>query len=349
MSLTSEALRDTARETLSSGYGAWRDVYHDAVLRGVFEPERHGLSQRSIAAWREHFTLSLPEVAMTTDAADDGTIKAVLRTNDGLEIECVRIPMGRGRLTLCVSSQVGCKLACSFCETGRMGLLRHLSVAEIVGQLVVARSVLGWEIRNIVFMGMGEPLDNTEAVLQALRVLADRRGLSYAQPRMTICTAGNPDGIRRLGELGWKRLDLSVSLNAAFDDKRDKLMPINRKFPLADLQAALVAYPRRKKFVFAINYCLLPDFNDTIEDAKAVAAFCAPLGRVLVNVIPYNPGTVPLTRAPTDDEIEKFVRWLLDEGVPVRRRVTKGRSVMAACGQLGNVELRKKRLAVVDR
>lgn len=347
LGLTGPQLEALAKARLESGHGVWRRVYHDAVLRGRFEPEAHGLNERSVAEWRKHFFVELPEVASTT--GDEGTIKAVLRTKDGLEIECVRIPMAKDRYTLCVSSQVGCKLACAFCETGRMGLLRNLEPAEIVGQLVAAQTVLGWDIRNIVFMGMGEPLDNADNVLQTLRVLNDRYGLSYAQPRLTICTAGNPEGIRRLGELGWKRLDLSISLNAAFDDKRDRLMPINRKYPLAELQAALVAYPRRPKFVYAINYCLLPGFNDTQEDARAVAEFCAPLGRVLVNVIPYNPGTAPLTRPPTDDEVDKFLGWLSEGGVPVRRRVTKGRSVMAACGQLGNVELRKRRSSLPVR
>lgn len=351
LSMTGEELRDAAKARLASGHGVWRAVYLDAVLRGRFEPEAHGLSARSVAAWRENFELQLPEIRNRIEDADErgSTQKVVLATRDGMELECVRIPMGRDRYTLCVSSQVGCKLACAFCETGRMGLLRDLTAGEIVAQLVVARAVLGWSIRNIVFMGMGEPLDNTDNVIQALRILTDRRGLSYAQPRLTVCTAGNPEGIRRLGMLGWRRLDLSVSLNAAFDDKRDRLMPINRKFPLKTLQDALVAYPRRNKFVYAINYCLLPDFNDTQADAEAVAAFCAPLGRVLVNVIPYNPGTVPLTRAPTEEEVGRFLAWLADAGVPVRRRTTKGRSVMAACGQLGNVELRKqRRLAIVD-
>ncbi|MEQ8280232.1 MAG: 23S rRNA (adenine(2503)-C(2))-methyltransferase RlmN [Deltaproteobacteria bacterium] len=351
LGLTAEELRDAARERLASGAGAWSEIHADAVLRGRFAPEDHGLNERSCAEWRAHFSLTLPEVVRTTDEPDarGTTIKAVLKTHDDLEIECVRIPMGGGRYTLCVSSQVGCKLACAFCETGRMGLLRNLSVSEIVAQVVVAQTALGWPIKNIVFMGMGEPLDNADHMLHALRVFADRRGLSYSQQRMTVCTAGNPDGLRRLGALRWPRLNVSVSLNAAFDDKRDTLMPINRKHPLAKLQAALVDYPRRKNFVYAVNYCLLPDFNDTREDARAVAEFCAPIGRVLVNVIPYNPGSAPLTRAPTDEEVDRFCAWLQEDGLPVRRRVTKGRSVMAACGQLGNVDLRRRRrLPVVD-
>ncbi|MCB9646028.1 MAG: 23S rRNA (adenine(2503)-C(2))-methyltransferase RlmN [Deltaproteobacteria bacterium] len=344
--LTADEVEAEARRSVASGAGLAKTLYKDAVLRARFEPEAHGLSARSAEAWRARFRLVLPAVVRTVGEESlmgDDTVKAVLAFQDGLEVECVRIPMGQGRYTLCVSSQVGCKMGCGFCETAKMGFIRNLSAAEIVAQLVVARAVLGWEIRNIVFMGMGEPLDNPEGVLQALRVMHDRFGLSYGQPRLTICTSGRVDGLKRLAELGFKRMDLSISLNAAFDHKRDVLMPVNRKYPLAELQQALIEHPRREKFIYAINYCLLPGFNDAPEDARAVAEFVAPLGRAVVNVIPYNPGTQPLTRAPTEDEVVGFLDQLREHGVLVQRRVTKGRSVMAACGQLGNLELRRHR------
>jgi 23S rRNA (adenine2503-C2)-methyltransferase len=223
-----------------------------------------------------------------------------------------------------------------------MGLLRGLSAAEIVGQLIVTRTQLGWNIRNIVFMGMGEPLDNADEVLQALKVFNDHKGLHYGQQRLRVCTVGIPDGIKRLGALDWKRMDLSISLNATTDEARNHLMPINKRVPLAMLQQALIEYPKRKNFVFGINFCLLPGLNDSREDARRIREFCEPVGRVLVNVIPYNPGSDPLTRTPTEEEIERFIGWLEEEKLAVRRRITKGRSVMAACGQLGNVTLRKK-------
>ncbi|MBK6683779.1 MAG: 23S rRNA (adenine(2503)-C(2))-methyltransferase RlmN [Deltaproteobacteria bacterium] len=340
-------LAQLAKRHLPSGHGIWREIYRDA-LRGEFEPERYGLNERSAAGWRAHFRLELPKVVRVLEEPTEGfddTVKLVLRTQDGMELESVRIPMGGDRYTLCVSSQVGCKLACAFCETGKMGLLRDLTVPEIIGQVVVGRS-LGKPIRNIVFMGMGEPLDNLDNLVQALKVLNDQWGLSFGQERITVCTAGVPAGLERLGRLGWKRLDLAISLNAAEDTLRDRLMPINRRHNLAELQAALVAYPRRKSFVYAINYCLMPGINDRPEDAVAVAEFCRPLQRALVNLIPYNPGSSPLTRAPAEEEIERFITWLKDAGALVRRRVTKGRSSMAACGQLGNVELRKQRAAL---
>jgi 23S rRNA (adenine2503-C2)-methyltransferase len=331
-----------ARERISHGHGLARVLYKEALRFGRFEPESHGLKPASAQAFREQFRLSLPRITrIVSEESETGcTAKAVLALADGLECECVLLPMGRGRSTLCVSSQVGCKMGCRFCETAKMGLLRSLTSAEIVSQLLAARHVLNWEFRNVVFMGMGEALDNVEGVFQALRVLTDGSGLSLSQERITICTVGRVDGILRLHELGMKRLNLSISLNSADDEVRSALMPINRVRPLAELQRALATYRPRANFVLGVNYCLLPGHNDADHHAVQVAEFCRPLGRVMVNVIPYNPGTQPLTHAPSEEEIESFVARLRDQGLPVRRRITKGRSVMAACGQLGNVELR---------
>jgi 23S rRNA (adenine2503-C2)-methyltransferase len=298
-----------------------------------------------MAGWKANFHAPLLTVARVAEETNDlgTTSKAILRTHDGFEIECVRIPMGDTQ-TLCLSSQVGCRMGCTFCETGRMGLLRNLTAAEIVGEVMTVRAQLGWQPRNIVFMGMGEALDNVDNVIQALKILSDKRGYHYSQERLTVCTSGHADGIRRLAELGWKRLNLSISLNAATDTQRSAIMPVNRKTPLAELQKILAAYPQRRNFTLVVNYCLLPGINDARADATNVAEFCKPLGRVLLNLIPYNPGTKPLTRAPTEADVEQFMAWLREDGVPVRRRITKGRSIMAACGQLGNVEERRKRL-----
>lgn len=346
--LTNAELVKRARELLPRGHGLARRIHRQAMLDGRFDPESFRLGPEACEAWRSEFSFELPDlVAVQTDEGDRGTTsKMVLRLQDGLEAESVCIPMGRGRYTLCVSSQVGCKMGCAFCETGRMGLLRNLTTDEIISQLLVARHRLGWPIRNIVFMGMGEALDNATNVLQALRVLNDEAGLAISQERLTICTVGHVDGIRLLDQQGLKRLNLSISLNAANDSLRSELMPINRRTDLAELQKALTAYRPRRNFALGVNYCLLPGINDTNADARAVAEFCKPLGRVLVNLIPYNPGSLPLTRAPEEAEVDRFIRWLRAEGLPVRERVTKGRSVMAACGQLGNPAAREERRAL---
>ena len=348
LGLTSDQLAQAATLALPSGAGIAARLYPE-LMRGVFDPEAHRVSATSAAAWRAAFHLTLPTVArLAEETTPDGLItsKVVWRLHDGREIETVRIPMGVGAdtsYTLCLSSQVGCKMACSFCETGLMGLVRQLTAGEIVAQVVAARALLGWEARNLVFMGMGEALDNADHLLQALHIFTDKRGMHYSQERLTICTAGHAEGLAKLTALGWKRLNLSISLNATTDALRDSMMPVNRRTPLASLQALLAAYPQRRNFTLGVNYCLMPGLNDTREDSQRIAAFCAPLGRVLINLIPYNPGSRPLTRAPAEDEVEGFIAWLREDGLPVRRRVTKGRSIMAACGQLGDPSARKAR------
>ena len=341
-SFTSDGLMAAAKKLLPSGAGCASAIYRRWLAEGVYEPEAEDMTQRSAEAWRIHFSASLPSVIRRQNeqqATEHGiatTSKAVLKMADGAEIECVHIPRGRGRFSLCISSQVGCKMACSFCETGRMGLVRHLSAAEIVSQVLVARHVLGWQVDNLVFMGMGEALDNQEALFQALAILCDDRGLGYAAHQLTVCTVGHVPGIRALAQAGFTRLGLAVSLNAARDELRSRLMPINQRWPIAELQEALVAYRPRKNAQLAIHYCLLPGMNDSREDARAVADFLKPLGRSMLNLIPYNPGSISLTRAPEEAEITQFISWLRSEGVRVRRRMVKGRSVMAACGQLGD-------------
>jgi 23S rRNA (adenine2503-C2)-methyltransferase len=356
LGLTSAELAERTRQVLPTGRGLAMRLYPRA-FRGEFAPESFPVSAASAAAWRAHFRVGLLEVVrvVAEDGALGATAKAVLRTADGHEIECVRIPMrgdrreagseaddgGAGKrprcrqsFTLCLSSQIGCRMGCAFCETARMGFIRDLTAAEIVAQVVTVGSALGWKARNLVFMGMGEPLDNADALIQALRVLGDQRGLHYSQERLTVCTAGHAEGLAALAALGWKRLNLSLSLNAADDAARTRLMPINRRTGLAELQRLLAAYPQRRNFTLGVNYCLLPGRNDTREDSRRVADFCRPLGRVLVNLIPYNPGSNAIALAPTEAEIVRFVEWLREDGLPVRRRITKGRSIMAGCGQL---------------
>ena len=348
--LTSDSFSEAARFVLPKGHGITPQLYPLVMREGRFDPEAITIAEESKIIWRQHFKADLLEIVRVVE--EDGefgtTAKAILITHDGYEVECVRIPMRHGEdgeadYTLCLSSQVGCKMGCTFCETGRMGLIRHLTAAEIVSQVVTVQAKLGWSIRNIVFMGMGEALDNADNVIQALKALVDQRGLHFSQERLTICTAGHAEGLGKLKALGWKRMNLSISLNAANDEARSRVMPVNRKTPLAELQRILAAYPQRRNFILGVNYCLMPGMNDARQDAADVAAFCKPLGRVLVNLIPYNPGNAPLTRAPEEEEIVRFIEWLREEGLPVRRRITKGRSIMAACGQLGNVELRRKR------
>ena len=226
-------------------------------------------------------------------------------------------------------------MVCVFCETGRKGLARNLNAAEIVAEVVTARTVLGWDCRNLVFMGMGEPLDNFDELTKALAVLSDRRGLAYSAERITICTCGPAGGITRLAGLGLGRLNLSISLNAADDGVRD-LIPVNRSHGLSALAEELRSIPRRKNFVLGVNYCLIPGRMIRGRTRKTRLPTCRGLGRTLLNLIPYNPGTRPLSRAPTPEETVSFVGWLEQGGMLVRCRAAKGSSIMAGCGQLGS-------------
>ena len=344
LGLTGAGFIAAAQLALPRGAGIAAELYARVFRSGCFAPEDFTLAAASLAAWRATFSCGLLTVkrVVEEDNASDLTAKAVLATSDGAEIKVVRIPMRDGEYTLCLSSQVGCRMGCTFCETGRMGLLRNLSAAEIVSQVLTVQARLGWTPRNLAFMGMGEALDNADHVIQALRVLSDQRGLHDSQERLTVCTAGHAEGLAKLAALGWQRLNLSISLNAPEDARRDRLMRVNRRTPPSELSRILAAYPQRRNFTLGVNYCLLPGFNDAEADAHLVAEFRRPLGRVLVNLIPYNPGSTPLTRAPSEDETVRSIGWPRAAGVPVRRRVTKGRSIMAACGQLGNGALRRR-------
>lgn len=271
------------------------------------------------------------EIAARYEAA--GVLKFSTRLPDAHVIESVLIP-DKQRLTLCVSSQVGCRMGCRFCITGEMGILRNLTPEEIVWQVYAARFLLNRPVDNIVFMGMGEPMDNLPAVIQALHVLRDQRGLNIACRSITVSTAGHVDGIRQLATHDFPNLRLAVSIHAANDQLRTKLMPINVRYPLARLKEALRDYPLGKSGVILVEYVLLAGVNDSETHARELASYLDGL-RVRINVIPYNGGSsVPFT-TPTREQVDAFCGWLSAAGLFVKRRHPRGRSIMAACGQLG--------------
>lgn len=293
------------------------------------------------------FPVRLPPVCGRS--GEGATYKFLLRLRDGLESESVVIPM-RSYTSLCVSSQVGCKMGCTFCETARLGHLRNLDAGEIVAQVLVARHVLGESIENVVFMGMGEPMDNLDNVLRAVRILSDQRGLAIPLPSITISTVGHVDGIRRLARLaalpppeGFPRLRLAVSLNAPNDALRSQLMPVNRHWNLEQLREALLEFPlSRPRDVLFLEYVLLDGVNDSRDHALEIVEFLRGI-RGCVNLIPFNPGPGSPFRRPPDTRVREFLQWLLDAGQRVRLRGTKGVDDMAACGQLGNPDRKRPR------
>lgn len=276
----------------------------------------------------------------------DTTQKFLLQTKEGLEFESVVIPMSFGN-TLCISSQVGCKMGCVFCETGRMGLLKNLSVEEIVAQVFHARFTLQKEIRNIVFMGMGEPLDNLDAVIKAVKILTDPYGLSLAKSHITISTSGLVEGIYRLIEEVDPAVNLAVSVNAPNDMIRRKIMPVNIKHDMQELYKAMQDYLEHPRRQILVEYVLLKGVNDSLEHAEQLGSYLRGL-RVKVNLIPYNAQSRSRYEPPTEEEVIAFAMHLKGMGYRTLWRQAKGRDIMAACGQLGNVELRKKLFGKIE-
>ncbi len=300
-------------------------VFRFADMANLPENAREELAAR--------FSVSPPRVAERFESVD-GTRRFLLELDDGTRVEAVYMPY-KERVTLCVSSQVGCRLACSFCQTGVLGLQRSLTAGEIVGQvsrLRAAEEHLGRPV-NVVFMGQGEPLDNVDAVVDAVRALQDPQGPGLAWRRITVSTVGVVSALESLSRMGAARPRIAVSLNATTDDVRSAIMPINRKWPIGDLLAALrrVSWRPRERVTF--EYVLLAGVNDTVEDARR-------LGKLLhglpakVNLIPWNALPALPFRRPSPEHIEKFRVAALSGGIDVLVRYSRGADIAAACGQL---------------
>jgi 23S rRNA (adenine2503-C2)-methyltransferase len=280
----------------------------------------------------ERWPLAVLELRELRRAAD-GTRKARLATVDGREIEAVLIPEP-GRLTLCVSTQVGCPLACSFCATGAMGFTRNLTTAEIVDQVCRMQAVAGPEapITNVVFMGMGEPLLNLPAVLEAIALLVDPKAFGMAPRRVTVSTAGVVPRIADLLEAA--PVNLAVSLHAASDEIRDVLVPLNRRFDLDALLGALRESPRitRRRPVF-LEYTLIEGVNDSLAEARRLVERVRGLP-CKVNLIPMNAHADSPYKAPPEPAMERFMAELARAGLVVTLRRSRGADIDAACGQL---------------
>ncbi len=301
--------------------------------RGVDDPAAMSdlaleLRQRLGQAWRTR-ALEVERVATSRD----GTQKALLRAADGAGVEAVAIP-DEDRTTLCLSTQVGCPLECSFCATGALGFTRNLSTAEIVDQVCRMREVLGpaRRVTNLVFMGMGEPLLNLPAVVRAIRILLHPKGFGFVGRRITVSTAGVVPKLSAL--LDAVPVNLAVSLHATTDALRDELVPLNRRFPLAELLGALRRLPQisERRPVF-FEYTLLRDVNDAPADARRLVELLRGLPSK-VNVIPLNPHPDASHRPPEERVVDRFLGELARAGLTVTLRRSRGADIDAACGQL---------------
>jgi len=273
--------------------------------------------------------------------ADDGTIKLLFSLEDGAQVESVLLPMRRERYTLCLSTQVGCAMACAFCATGALGLKRSLSVGEVVAQVLAARRFIeglsqgskGRELSHLVFMGMGEPLHSYERTRDALRVLMDSHGKPFSSRKITVSTVGLIPAMRRFSEDFKGRVQLALSLHAGTDETRAKIIPTAKKWTLEGLKEALLAHPLPGSRVLMLEYVVLPGVNDGPSDLDGVAGFTRGL-RALVNLIPFNPFPRSPFRSPTSEEVSAVERGLKARGVPCSVRVTRGQERAGACGQL---------------
>ena len=286
------------------------------------------LRTRLAAEW----TVGTPRL-VRKDVSTDGTTKYLFELADGTRIESVYIPDTPAQ-TFCISSQVGCAMACAFCLTGKMGLTRHLSAAEIVGQVRVLAHDLHLADRafNIVVMGMGEPLHNYDATLAALRIVGDKAGLGVPARRITLSTVGLVPGIERLGQEPFMP-NLAISLHASHEEQRDALVPVNRKYDLEALIEACRRFPATRRSRITFEYVLLSGVNDTPADARRLVKLLDGI-KGKVNLLPLNaaPG-IPFDR-PDDARVDAFAKILADKGLTVSVRKSRGRDIRAACGQL---------------
>ena len=308
-------------------------LYRWIFKRGVTDFDlMTDLSKALRARLREEFALTTPEV-VSDELSSDGTRKFVLRLADGKRIESVFIP-DTPSMTFCISTQVGCAMACGFCLTGKMGLVRNLTAGEIVGQVRVLVDALDMRRTrfNIVLMGMGEPLHNYDETMKALRMLADEHGLGVSPRRVTLSTVGLLPALERLAHEPIMP-NLAISLHAPTDKIRGELVPLNRKYGVADIVAACKRFPLKRRSRITFEYVLLAGVNDSPDDARRLARLLADV-RSKVNLIPLNaaPG-IPYQR-PSDAVIDQFARILADHHLTVSVRKSRGRDIRAACGQL---------------
>jgi 23S rRNA (adenine2503-C2)-methyltransferase len=335
-------LKDYSREELEALMESWgerpfhgRQIFAGLFKRGVGSVEEMTdlpLRLREKLCEFEPFDLLKP---IASQSAPDGTIKTLFELQDGSAIESVWIPE-ETHAVQCLSTQVGCPLECTFCATGQMGFKRNLSSGEIVDQVVQFRRMKSSiALRNLVFMGMGEPLLNYDNLVKAIRILSAADGAAISQRRMTVSTAGIVPGMRRLAGEGLK-IKLAISLNAPTDELRDQLMPINKKYPLADLMKAALEFQKSSNHRITFEYALMPGVNDTTLMIQALRNFLVRIPSKL-NLIPLNPIDIKFQPETNWDSIfDRFYRVFEKERIVLTMRRSRGQEIKAACGQLAS-------------
>ncbi len=335
-------LFDLTRDELASWIEAQgeKPSHADRIFRAIYKHNLttfmgvQNLPDRLARKLEDTFSLSPLETERVLDSSD-GTRKILFRLYDGARVETVCIPSGK-RMTLCISSQVGCALGCRFCYTASMGPGRNLAVSEYISQVVegLRQAPCEYSVVNIVFMGMGEPLVNFKNLLSTLSILTDHFGLQLGARRITVSTAGLSPQILALGQAFPVRL--ALSLHATTDEVRDDLMPINQRYNIANLFDTLQQFqelPGQRDVAVLLEYTLIRDVNDSLEDAHRLVELAQSI-RSKVNLIPYNEHPGAPYRSPDDKVLWPFMQILQQAGVRVTKRITRGDDILAACGQL---------------
>jgi 23S rRNA (adenine2503-C2)-methyltransferase len=282
------------------------------------------------AELKDHFLFGLP-VVQEMRSSSDGSTKFLLTTHDGHSLETVSMPEN-GKITVCVSTQVGCKMSCAFCVTGKIGFIRDLTPGEIVGQVVTAKAHAGQDrITNIVLMGMGEPVDNIENVLKTIDILEEPLGLKISHRRLTVSTVGLIDGMRLIDP---KKAQLAISLNGATSAIRTRLMPINRVYPLQDIIGYVKGLGNLGRIRVTFEYVLLKDINDSIEDARSLVNLLKGV-RCKINLIPYNESPYAEFKSPDEERVKAFQSYLIEHHFTAIVRDSRARDIGGGCGQLG--------------
>ncbi len=332
MGMSLDELGDFAEQVLSERRFRGKQLFKWIYKRRVTDFDAMtDIAKATRAQLKEVAHISRMEVR-AAQRSRDGTIKFLWGLHDGLQVESVLIPEDT-RLTLCISTQVGCPLDCDFCVTGKGGYTRNLSKAEILGQVIQAQEHSpDRDLSNIVLMGMGEPLLNLDNVVDAMETAQVSDGLDLSHRRITLSTVGL---IPQMAELGKRsRINLAISLHGTTEEQRTALMPINRKYPLADLVEALKAYPLRQKKLITIEYILIRGVNDTVADAKRLVRLLRKVP-AKVNLIPYNKNPFTQYERPDNPTIVAFQEVLMGAGLHTVTRLNRGGDIDAACGQLG--------------
>ena len=335
------SLQDITNFLVSNGEKAFRakQIWQWIWQRGVTDfEEMTNLSRTTRELLRQNWYFDCLE-PVHIQTATDGTTKTAWKLYDGEIIESVLIP-GNQKFTVCVSSQVGCKLGCKFCATGTLGFKRNLTYGEIFNQVTAAKMAAeaqGFPLSNIVFMGMGEPMLNYDNVLAAIKRITAEDGLAMSPYRITVSTAGIPDKIRQLADDG-VRFNLAVSLHAAKENVRTSLMPINKAYSLKEVADSLKYFVEKTGTRPTFEYLLLKDINDSLEDAKALAFYCRQFP-IKINLIEYNNVEGSGFQHSPDKKRDEFVKYLENCNMVVNIRRSKGKDIDAACGQLAAKEV----------